>query len=134
MFFWKKRYGYMKITSGDEALRSVLLQQLRLLERLLSLGENNKQSSKIKQVDPFFPHTRRWEDSGFVSLLGGKKEIADHEFNELVRLLDNHFNQPMHFAAARFAFNQCEMGAGQNCLSWIAELRDRARLCKFFDN
>ncbi|KAI0984485.1 hypothetical protein GJ496_009574 [Pomphorhynchus laevis] len=68
-----------------------------------------------------------------LNRLNAGQSLDDTGYIQLVQLLNQHFLKPTHIIAARYSFHQCEMGPNNTYATWLVNLKDNARLCRFFN-
>ncbi|KAI0980233.1 hypothetical protein GJ496_009480 [Pomphorhynchus laevis] len=68
-----------------------------------------------------------------INRLNAGQSLDDTGYIQLVQLLNQHFLKPRHTIAARYSFHQCEMGPNDTYATWLVNLKDKARLCRFFN-
>ncbi|KAI0990378.1 hypothetical protein GJ496_002824 [Pomphorhynchus laevis] len=68
-----------------------------------------------------------------INRLNAGQSLDDTGYIQLVQLLNQHFLKPTHIIAARYYFHQCEMGPNDTYATWLVNLKDKARLCRFFN-
>ncbi|KAI0988580.1 hypothetical protein GJ496_011148, partial [Pomphorhynchus laevis] len=68
-----------------------------------------------------------------INRLNAGQSLDDTGYIQLVQLLNQHFLKPTQIIAARYYFHQCEMSPNDTYATWLVNLKDKARLCRFFN-
>ncbi|KAI0988135.1 hypothetical protein GJ496_008671 [Pomphorhynchus laevis] len=68
-----------------------------------------------------------------INRLNAGQSLDDTGYIQLVQLLNQHFLKPTHIIAARYSFHQYQMGPNDTYATWLVNLKDKARLCRFFN-